>query len=173
MARILGAPDTVPAGKQARITSKASLPFATACRGRSRRCASRGSSARPPSVRETWTLPGSLTRPTSFLPRSTSMMCSARSFGSASSSSASAWSSSSRRAAPPGAGDGPEVDPVAFEPDHDLRRRAHHGRVAAAQKIHVRRRIDQAERPVDLVGFDVDPRSQSAGTARPGRCPPP
>lgn len=43
----------------------------------------------------TFTLPGSLTRPTSFLPRSTSMMCSARSFGSARSSSARDRSSSS------------------------------------------------------------------------------
>ena len=40
------------------------------------------------------TLPISATRPTSFRPRSTSMTCSARSFGSASSSAASSLSSS-------------------------------------------------------------------------------
>ena len=42
----------------------------------------------------TRTVPGSATRPTSFRPRSTSMMCSARSFSSPSNSSASASSSS-------------------------------------------------------------------------------
>ena len=42
----------------------------------------------------TRTLPGTATRPTSLRPRSTSMMCSARSFSSASSSAASASSSS-------------------------------------------------------------------------------
>src|SRR5512134_481490 len=67
------------------------------------------------------------------------------------------------RASPPGARNGPEVDTVTLEPDHDLRRSAYDGRVATAKKIHVRRRIDQAKRPVDLVRFDADPGFEPLG----------
>ena len=88
------APDNVPAGKQARIASYAvvsGLRVPTTCE----------------TICITWeyfstsisfgnvTVPGWLTRPMSFLPRSTSIMCSAFSFSLASSSSAKAWSSSS------------------------------------------------------------------------------
>ncbi len=92
MARGLGAPERVPAGKQAVRTSKAVRPPATrpvtvetmciTCEYRSMDMKS-----------TTSTEPGSQTRPRSLRPRSTSMRCSARSLGSASSSSARAWSS--------------------------------------------------------------------------------
>ncbi len=92
IARGLGAPESVPAGKQAVRTSKADRPSAT----------------RPVTVETmciTWlyfstdmksttsTLPGAQTRPRSLRPRSTSIRCSARSLGSASSSAASSASS--------------------------------------------------------------------------------
>ena len=94
IARIFGAPDTVPAGKHARSASKAvasgsSFPLTLLV------------------ICMTWlyrsmvmmslssTEPISETRPISFRPRSMSMTCSARSFGSASSPSASSVSSSS------------------------------------------------------------------------------
>ena len=86
IALTFGAPVTVPAGKQDRRTSKASSP-----------------SLRSPSTFETrcitwlylstfissvtFTEPVPATLPTSFLPRSTSMICSAISFGSFLSSS--------------------------------------------------------------------------------------
>ena len=105
---------------------------------------------------ETCTLPISLTRPTSFRPRSTSMMCSARSLGSARSSFSSALSSSSvapRRRVP--AMGRRSILPF-LEAHHHLGRSADHGRVAAAQEIHVGRRVDEPERPVDLEGLRRD-----------------
>src|SRR5207249_1815870 len=81
IARILGAPDTVPAGKHARSTSKASAParsrpitWLTRCMTYEYRSVTMNS--------VTFTDPSSATRPTSLRPRSTSITCSARSFGS-------------------------------------------------------------------------------------------
>ena len=93
IARILGAPLSVPAGKLARSTSSASSP------GRSRpstlltmciTCEYRSM----PKASVTLTLPVSAMRPTSLRARSISITCSARSFGSASNSASSALSCS-------------------------------------------------------------------------------
>ena len=83
-------------------------------------------------------------------------MCSARSLGSAKQFLGQRPVLVLGLAAPARAGDGPEIDPVSFEADHDLRRSADHGGAAAAQEVHVGRGIDQAQGPVDLVGLDTD-----------------
>ena len=86
IARTFGAPLTVPAGKQARMSSTESTPglslpttLLTMCMTWLYRSIVIKSC--------TSTVPNSHTLPKSFLPRSTSMMCSARSFSSESRSS--------------------------------------------------------------------------------------
>jgi hypothetical protein len=93
IARTLGAPLTVPAGNEARNTSIADIP-------------SRSCPCTVLTMCSTWeyfsmtircgttTVPQRATRPTSFLPRSSSIRCSARSLGSASRLSESRRSSS-------------------------------------------------------------------------------
>src|SRR5688572_11944753 len=81
IARILGAPVTVPAGKHARRTSKASAPrrsVPTTWLTRCMTCEYRSVAMNSVTLTE----PSSATRPTSLRPRSTSMTCSARSLGS-------------------------------------------------------------------------------------------
>ena len=88
IARTFGAPETVPAGKQARRRSKAPTPSCsspTTSETRWVTCEKRSGSMK----RSTWTLPASHTRERSFRPRSTSITCSARSFSDSSSRSAS------------------------------------------------------------------------------------
>ena len=94
MALIFGAPERVPAGKAASRTSKQSKPFfktprtlETICMTWEYRSILKLSS--------TSTVLISATRPRSFLPRSTSMMCSASSFSSLNKSFSSTRSSSS------------------------------------------------------------------------------
>ena len=105
----------------------------------------------------TRTEPYSQTRPRSLRPRSTSMTCSARSFSLRFSSSASRRSSSSLRAARPRAGDRVRLDAPAFDAHEHLRRRADDRQAAHPDEIHVRRRVDVAQRAVDgeRIGRDV------------------
>ena len=63
IARIFGAPDSVPAGRQARSASIAPQSGPQRARSPTRRCASRASRSRSPSARSTSTLPNSHTRP--------------------------------------------------------------------------------------------------------------
>ena len=103
----------------------------------------------------TWTEPAPATRPTSLRPRSISIRCSARSFGSASSSLSSAASSSAvapRRRVP---GDRPHLDAAAVEPHQHLGRRAGDARLGELEVEHVRRRVDHAQRAVDVERIDV------------------
>ncbi len=92
MARILGAPERVPAGKAERRASRASRPGARSPATVDDRCITWEKRSTRIS-RSTRTVPGSVTRPRSLRPRSTSITCSARSFSSASSSRSSLRSS--------------------------------------------------------------------------------
>ena len=154
MARTFGAPDSVPAGKR---------------RGAARRTPSAPARSSPTTVETmcmTWlyrstvmnsttsTVPGAQTRPRSLRPRSTSMTCSARSFGSASSSAASAASSLGGGAARPGAGDrvrqrparpltltsASGVEPTMSKPSV----------ASSAEQVHVRAGVGRAQHPVDV-----------------------
>ena len=90
-------------------------------------------------------------RPTSLRPRSTSIRCSARSFSSAMSSSVIAASSSARAAAPARAGDRSQRDRAARAHAHEqLRRTADDLDAVEHEVVHVRRRIDHAERAVQV-----------------------
>ena len=91
------------------------------------------------------TLPYSATRPTSFRPRSTSIRCSARSFGSAASSAASAASSSGL--APRGRvpAIGPERDLAILDPDQDLGRAADDLDVVAVEVVEIGRGVERPE----------------------------
>ena len=88
IARIFGAPDTVPAGKQARSRSNGLTPSCSSPSTSDTRCVTceKRSGSRKRSTR---TVPGLQTRERSLRPRSTSITCSARSFSDASSRSAS------------------------------------------------------------------------------------
>ena len=92
MARILGAPLTVPAGNVAASTSTASRPSSSSAVTRLVRCMTWEKRSTIMSF-STSTVPGRASLPRSLRPRSTSIMCSARSLGSAMSSSARASSS--------------------------------------------------------------------------------
>ena len=70
----------------------------------------------------TSTLPIAATRPTSLRPRSTSMICSARSLGSASKIRLKLAFFFRRGAAPARAGDRAKLDGIAGEPHHGFRR---------------------------------------------------
>ncbi len=79
MARILGAPESVPAGSAENRASTAVLSFRSRPRTSLTRCITL--EARSTCIKSrTSTVPNLQTRPTSFRPRSTSMVCSARSF---------------------------------------------------------------------------------------------
>mmetsp|Transcript_18166 Transcript_18166/g.44565 ORF Transcript_18166/g.44565 Transcript_18166/m.44565 type:complete len:221 (+) Transcript_18166:290-952(+) len=93
IALTFGAPLTVPAGKTERKASYMVLSFASLPETCDTMCITW--EYRSMCIREsTLTVPGAATLPTSFRPRSTSMMCSARSFSFARSSFASASSCS-------------------------------------------------------------------------------
>ena len=97
----------------------------------------------------TRTEPVAATRPTSLRPRSISITCSARSFGSASSSAASASSSSGvlPRGRVPAIGRS-----VTLSPSRRTRisgRRADHVEILEVEVEHVRRRIERAQRAVE------------------------
>ena len=93
IARTFGAPDSVPAGKPAISASSASSPSRSLPSTLEEMCITwlKRSTTK---LSVTFTDPSSATRPTSLRPRSSSIRCSARSFGSPSSSASSAWSSS-------------------------------------------------------------------------------
>ena len=93
-------------------------------------------------------MPVCATRPTSFRPRSTSITCSAISFGSPRSSVGEPLVGLPRRAPRPRARDRPQRDRVAFLADQDLGRRADHVEVAEIVIEHVRRRIERAQRAI-------------------------
>ena len=98
----------------------------------------------------TRTVPGWQTRPRSLRPRSTSIRCSARSFGSCLSSSASARSSLSvaPRGRVPAIG---RVSARSRSFAHEkLRRRPHDVQLREMEAVHVRRGIHHPKRPVDL-----------------------
>ena len=101
------------------------------------------------------------TRPRSLRTRSTSITCSARSFGSASSSAASAVSSSG--VAPRGRvpAIGCMQRPAPGHLDVRLGRGPDHGQPVEAQQVHVRRRVGGAQGAVDVervgVGGDLEP----------------
>ena len=93
IARTFGAPDSVPAGKPPARASRASSPSRNLPSTLDDMCITwLNRSMTKLSV--TFTLPIAETRPTSLRPRSTSIKCSARSFGSASNSASNAMSSS-------------------------------------------------------------------------------
>ena len=150
------------------------------------------SSARRTSGRSTFTLPNSLTRPTSLRPRSTSMTCSARSFSSASISSASAWSSSSLapRGRVPAMGRYstlPLWTRTSSSGDEPASSRAASGRFTfwrsaltcrapaqrtlggKAQEVHIGAGIDGAQGAIDLEAVDAPAPRRSAARGRPGR----
>ena len=150
IARIFGAPDSVPAGNAARSTSSQRL----ARRERADDVRGHVHDVRValdrPSARRRAREPTSATRPTSLRPRSISIRCSARSFGSASSSAASRSSSAavSPRGRVPAIGR-TSTRPSA-EPDERLGRRAGDARLGELEVEHVRRRVDHAQRAIDV-----------------------
>ena len=108
-------------------------------------------------------MPGAQTRPRSLRPRSTSMTCSARSFGSASSSAASRASSSRGAPARPGAGDRVQPWPAARHLDERLRRGADDVEAVEAEQVHVRAGVGRAQHPVDVQRVAAQSASRSAG----------
>ena len=82
--------------------------------------------------------------------RSTSMTCSARSFGSASSSFSSAAILLRRLAARPGAGDGADFHLSVLAAHVNFRRRADQRKAVQLQQEHVGRRIDRARGAIDI-----------------------
>ena len=91
------------------------------------------------------TVPNSATRPTSLRPRSTSIRCSARSFGSAVELRGEGRVLLRRGAPRAGAGDRPERDLAVLHPDEDLGRASDDVNVVAVQIVQVRRRIERPE----------------------------
>ena len=96
--------------------------------------------------------------PTSLRPRSRSIRCSARSFGSARRLSAWAPILGRRRAARAGAGDRPDRHFAVANPDEDLRRRADDLEVLEVEIAQERRRIDPAQRAVEREGGEREGR---------------
>ena len=155
IARIFGAPETVPAGKHATSASRRSLSSASSALDARHQVHHVRVALDRHELRHAH---GAVVADAaeSLRPRSTSMTCSARSFSSRFSSSPSRWSSSwrarraaacrrsggSRRAVPRRrtsiSGDAPTIDSV-----------------AEAQEEHVRRRVDVPQRAVDVNGSAV------------------
>ncbi len=150
IARTFGAPDTVPAGKHARKRSNGGRPGEELARdlGHEVRHVRVALGLEEPPTR---TVPGLHTRERSLRPRSTSMMCSARSFSEARSPSASprraAWSRRSGSGSPAS----PSFTRVSGRSRRARCRRARGGRGTA--------RVHAAERPVEGEGSDVRGRS--------------
>ena len=100
--------------------------------------------------RSTRTDPGSHTRPRSFRARSTSIVCSARSFSLSSELGGQGVVLRGRRAAGARPGDRAQLaGAVEVEPDVRLGRRADQLVALHVEQEHVRRRVDGPERPVD------------------------
>ena len=97
------------------------------------------------------TLPATHTRPRSLRARSTSIACSACSFGSASSSCSSSRSRTSVSPARPRARDRPRRDAPLLDPHQGLGRGARELDAHHPQEEHVRRRVRDPEPPVDRV----------------------
>ena len=123
------------------------------------------SSARASSARRPARCRSCTTRPTSLRARSTSITCSARSFGCSISSAAMRRSSLLGAAPAAGAGDRPADDPAVEQLHHRLRRRADERRLGVAQEVHVRRRVDLAQHAVDVERVGVGRRGRSAATS--------
>ena len=91
-------------------------------------------------------------RPRSLRSRSTSMICSARSFSFERSSSASRRSSSSRTSPSPRSGNRPCCKLALVKLNQQLRRCRYELKVGTAQKTHIRRWIDQSQPFIQLFG---------------------
>ena len=143
IARTFGAPETVPAGKQARRRSNGVTPSRSSPVTSETRCVTceKRSGSRKRSTR---TVPASQTRERSLRPRSTSITCSARSFSEASSRSA----SPSPGSVVPAIGFRLAVAVLAL--DERLGRGADQGELAELEQEEVRRRVDAAQRAVEL-----------------------
>ena len=116
----------------------------------------------------TSTVPGTQTRPRSLRARSTSITCSARSFGSASRPSASRTSSSSRRARAAGcrpAGGRRRSVPVTVTSASGEEPTTSNGALPAgeAQQVHVRRRVGRPQHPVEVERVDVGRQLEALG----------
>ena len=155
IARIFGAPDSVPAGRHARSASIA--PQSSPQRARHRRDdvhhvrvgLDRHQLARPRRV------PNSHTRPRSLRPRSTSITCSARSFSSREQLLGHAQVLLGARRARPRAGDRPHLDacrPVTFT--QRLGRGARDREVVELEEVHVGRRVHDAQAAVERERLD-------------------
>ena len=116
------------------------------------------------------TVPILATRPTSLRPRSSSIRCSARSFGSASSSASSARVLGRRRAARPGAGDRADGDRAALDAHEDLGAGADHLEAAEVEVEHVGRGVGPPQRPVEREGRQLERQRPALRSAPPGRC---
>ena len=73
------------------------------------------------------------------------------------------------RAPPAGAGDRPRLDAVALDGDERLGARAAEGEVVEGDVVQVRARVHGAEAAVDGEGRHVDRRAEALARARPGR----
>ena len=102
----------------------------------------------------TSTLPYSQTRPRSLRPRSTSITCSARSFGIGEQGLGLAPVLLLGGAARIGAGDRPRLDPAAADLDQRLGRGAGDLEVAELEEVHVRRGVDRPQAAVDRERLD-------------------
>ena len=142
IARTFGAPETVPAGNVARSRSNDVTPSRSSPATSDTRCVTceKRSGSRK---RSTFTVPGTQTRERSLRPRSTSMMCSARSFSDASSYSA---SPSPRRDRPR---DRVEAGASRLGLHVRLGRRPDERDSVQLQQEEVRRRVDPSECAVD------------------------
>ena len=107
----------------------------------------------------TSTVPGTQTRPRSLRARSTSMTCSARSFGSASRLLGQPHVLLLRRPARAGAGRRVDDGRAARDGDERLRRGADDVErplpAGEAQQVHVRRRVGRPQHPVEVERLDV------------------
>ena len=143
IARTLGAPLTVPAGKQARSTSNGVTPSRsspTTSETRCETCEKRSTSM----SRATWTVPALQTRERSLRPRSTSITCSARSFS----------DESSRSTSPSVGSVVPAIGQRLARPFSQATSRSGEEPTSAIPSSSSRnrygRRIDAPERPVDV-----------------------
>ena len=101
------------------------------------------------------------TRPTSLRPRSSSIRCSARSFGSAISSAARRCPPR-RRAAPARAGERADGDLAVAHAHQDLRAGADHGEAAEIEEEQERRGVEPAQRAIERERRQPERRGESA-----------
>ena len=160
IARTLGAPETVPAGKPAASASSASylvssLPSTldTMCITWLKRSMRNWSVTLTVAMRET--------RPTSLRPRSSSMRCSARSFSIGEQLALQRLVLLRGCATRPRAGQRPDGHRALPHPNQDLRARARDGEAPEVEKIEERRRIDSPQRPVERERRQVERRLET------------